>query len=114
MILKTYKVIVTPDAETDLTEIRNYIAEILLMPETARQYLKDLKEAMAELSHMGASVAPVSDEPWHSRGVRKIRRNNFYIDFRDNDPTGVIFIMNVIYIGRDQLNALKHSKADNR
>ena len=30
-----YEIIVTPDAETDLTELRNYIADVLLVPETA-------------------------------------------------------------------------------
>ena len=35
-----YKIIITPDAEKDLVELRNYIADVLLARDTARSYIR--------------------------------------------------------------------------
>ena len=48
--MKLYKVLITPDAETDLQEIRDYIAYELGVPETALSYLRALKDAINQLS----------------------------------------------------------------
>lgn len=37
--MKNYQIIVTPDAENDLIELRDYISNVLLVPETAREYI---------------------------------------------------------------------------
>ena len=37
--MNIFEVIITPEAENDLWEIRNYIADILLEPDTAREYI---------------------------------------------------------------------------
>ena len=34
-----YRIIITPDAIRDLTELKDYIAEVLLAPETALAYI---------------------------------------------------------------------------
>lgn len=107
MILKTYKVIVTPDAEADLAEIRDYIAYTLMVPETAKDYLEDLKTEIKNLAHIGNSIAPVPDEPWHSRGLRKVIAKRFYIYYIADDKSSTIYVMNVIYTARDQIKALK-------
>lgn len=105
--MKTYKVLITPDAEADLTEIKDYIAFELLAPDTALSYLQALQDAITRLSFVGASVAPVEDEPWHSRGLRKITAKNFYIYYLVDDATDQILVMNVIYTKRDQGKALR-------
>lgn len=35
-----YEIIITPDAEGDLFELWNYIADVLLVPDTALSYIK--------------------------------------------------------------------------
>ena len=99
--------LITPDAEADLTEIKDYIAFELQAPDTAISYLQALQDAITRLSYLGASVAPVKEEPWHSRSLRKITAKNFYIYYLVDDAADRIFVMNVIYTKRDQLKALR-------
>ena len=101
-----YEIIVTPDAEADLYEIKNYIAETLLVPDVALNYIRVIRNEMEKLSYMADSIAPVERKPWHSRGVRKIIAKNFYIYYRPDEVSGRVYVLNVIYAKRDQLKAL--------
>lgn len=106
--MNSYEIIITPDAESDISEIRDYIAYTLLVPEVALNYIRAIRSEMQKLTYMASSIAPVEQEPWHSRGVRKIIAKNFYIYYRLDDLTGKVYILNVIYAKRDQLKALKN------
>lgn len=106
--MDSYEIIITPDAEADLFEIRDYIAETLLVPNVAVQYIRAIRTEMQKLTYMAASIAPIDREPWHSRGIRKINAKNFYIYYRPDDVSGKVYILNVIYARRDQLKALDH------
>lgn len=106
--MDSYEIIITPDAETDLLEIRDYIAYTLSVPDVALKYIRAIRAEIQKLSYMASSLAPVEREPWHSRGVRKIIARNFYIYYRPDDSTGRVYVLNVIYQKRDQLRALKH------
>lgn len=105
--MDTFQVIVTPDAEADLKEIRDYISDVLLAPQAARSYLHFMREQIGKLEFLGASIAPVVDEPWHSKGVRRIVAKNFLIYFRVDTTDKTVYVLNVIYGKRDQLAALK-------
>ena len=105
--MNSYKIIVTPDAEADLCEIRDYIADTLLVPDVALHYIRAIRREIEKLSYMADSIAPEEREPWHSRGVRKITAKNFYVYYRPDNTTGEVFILNIIYSKRDQLKALK-------
>ncbi len=106
--MDSYKIIITPDAEADLFEIRNYIADTLLVPDVALTYIQALRSEIEKLTYIASSIAPVDQEPWHSRGVRKIIAKNFYIYYRPDDRSGKVYVLNVIYAKRDQLKALKN------
>lgn len=105
--MDSYEIIITPDAEADLFEIRNYIAYTLLAPNAALNYIRVLRDEIQRLTYMATSIAPVEQEPWHSRGVRKIIAKNFYIYYRPDTSSGKVYILNVIYAKRDQLRVLK-------
>lgn len=47
--MKNYPILVTPDAENDLRELRDYIADVLLVPETAKDYIRMLREGIGKL-----------------------------------------------------------------
>lgn len=104
--MSSYEIIITPDAEADLYEIKNYIAETLLIPDVALNYIRAIRKEMEKLSYMADSIAPEEREPWHSRGVRKIIAKNFYIYYRPDEVSGRVYVLNVIYAKRDQLNVL--------
>ena len=42
--MDSYKIIITPDAEDDLVELRNYIADVLLARDTARNYVRTIRK----------------------------------------------------------------------
>lgn len=108
--MQTYEIIITPDAEADLNELRNYITYELLSSDTARIYILEIKTEIAKLEYLAPSIAPVPDEPFCSMGIRKKEANNFYVYYWINESVNIVYVLNVIYKRRDQLNALKHRK----
>ena len=110
--MDSFDIIITPGAEADLREIRDYIAYTLLVPDVALDYIRAIRKEIEKLSYMAVSIAPVDKEPWHSRGIRKIIAKNFYVYFRPDESSGRVYVMNVIYARRDQLKALKKMHID--
>ena len=111
-MMDSYKIIITPDAEDDLVELRNYIADVLLARDTARNYIRTIRKEIGTLSEMPARYKPVDDEPWHSRGIRRIMVNNFFVYYRIDEDRKQVFILNVIYARRDQLRMLEQMNID--
>ena len=101
-----YRIEFTRDAVTDLNELLNYIAFELLVPETALSYVQEIENAISSLASLPGRIKPISEEPWFSRGVRRLQVNNFYVYYQIDDDAGQVTILNVIYAKRDQLNAL--------
>ena len=106
--MQTYEIIVTPDAENDLIDLRDYITYELLSPDIAVSYIREIRAEIAKLEYLAPSIAIFPDEPFHSMGIRRITANNFIVYFWINDETRTVFVLNVIYKRRDQLQALKH------
>ena len=107
--MDSYQIIVTPDAEADLSELRDYIANVLRSPKTARSYLYHLRR---EISEMPARIKAVDEEPWHSCGIRKLIVKNFLVYFRIVEEEKTVYILNVIYARRDQFRVLEQMKID--
>lgn len=107
-----YRIIVTPDASDDLYELRSYIADVLCAPDTALSYIRAVRKEIAALSEMPARYRPVDDEPWHSRGIRKLLVKNSCVYYRIDDAARIVYILNIIYAARDQLRALSAMKID--
>mgnify|MGYP000893028065 FL=1 len=110
--MNSYEIIMTPGATTDLVELRDDIADVLLVPDTALSYIRVIREEISKLSEMPGRIKPVGDEPWHSRGIREIMAKNFYVYYRIDEETKRVYIMNVIYNKRDQLRQLANMKLD--
>ena len=107
--MDSYQIIVTPDAEADLSELRDYIANVLRSPKTARSYLYHLRREIGSLSEMPARIKAVDEEPWHSCGIRKLIVKNFLVYFRIVEEERTVYILNVIYARRDQLPKINKS-----
>lgn len=104
--MNTYEIIMTPDATTDLVELRSYIANVLLVPDLACSYIRTIRTEISKLNNMPQRIAPVLEEPWHSRGIRKLIVKNFYVYYRIDENADRVYILNVIYQKRDQLKML--------
>ena len=55
--MSDYRIIVTPDAIRDLTELRDYIADVLLAPETALACIQTIRREIGSLARMPARRA---------------------------------------------------------
>lgn len=103
--MRTYDVLVTPDAYDDLSNIRNHIASRLKSPEVARSALRSIRKTISSLSSMPFRTREVEEEPWRSRGVRRILSGKFFVYYRVDEDFGVVYVLNVVYARGDQRKA---------
>ena len=68
-----FSVIITPDAEKDLNELDDYITFSLNAPDVAVSYIREIKEKLLTLRNNPKRYHLVDDEPWHTRGVRRMK-----------------------------------------
>ena len=111
--MDAYEVIITPDAEYDLNELDDYIMFELLEPDTATAYVAFIKKELATLSYMPRRYKLVDDEPWHSRGVRRMNAKNFAVFYYVLEDYNEVYIQNVIYEKRDIPQVLRDLYGDN-
>ena len=74
-----YQVIITPDAEEELNEIDDYITFELHAPDTAVSCIAFIRRELSSLSNMPKRHRLLDDEPWHSRGIRRMNVKNFAV-----------------------------------
>jgi len=104
--MNIYQVVMTPDATEDMTALRNYIAEVLGAPESALGYIRAVRKEIGSLSEMPSRCRLMDEEPWHTRGIRKLLVRKSYVYYRIDEENKTVYILNIIYVGRDQLRAL--------
>ena len=102
-----YSVKLTPHAIVQIQETIAYISKVLLVPETARAWSDYLQKEIAGLSTMPARFSAVDEEPWRSRGYRKMPVKNFIVYYYADDETKTVWVTAVVYGRRDRLNVLK-------
>ena len=99
--MKDFEILITPDAEDNLRELRYYIAVVLQAPDTAIAYLQDIRKEIASLRKAPKRFRLVEKEPWHSRGVRRMNARNFAVFFIIREEESNVYVQNVIYQKRD-------------
>lgn len=107
--MKTYKIVITPDAKSDIRNIRDYIAEKFFAPKTAKNYIHSIREEIAKLNYVASVIAPVPEEPWHSRKIRRLSSKEFFIYYRIEESTDTVYILNIIYQKRDQIRFMSNN-----
>ncbi|MBQ9664603.1 MAG: type II toxin-antitoxin system RelE/ParE family toxin [Oscillospiraceae bacterium] len=110
--MKTYHIIVTPDANEDVLAIRNYFVNVRHDPRTAAIHVRAIREEIANLQTMPYKYKVVDDEPWHSRGVRLTLGGKYFVYYRVDEDATIVYILNVVLASRDQLKALAHMDLD--
>lgn len=103
---KTYTVKITSQAEEQIQETIYYIAYELKAPDAALHLLDTLEDSIASLSHYPQRVALMSEEPWHTKGIRRLPVKNFLIYFWIDDANMKVQVTALIYGKRDQLHQL--------
>lgn len=103
---KTYTVKITSQAEEQIQETIYYIAHELKALDAALHLLDILEDSIASLSHYPQRVALMPEEPWHTKGIRRLPVKNFLIYFWIDDANMKVQVTALIYGKRDQLHQL--------
>ena len=99
--MNEYDLIITPEAEGDLDQLGAYITFELKAPETAFSYVRDIRTELSTLRKAPKRFRVVDDEPWHSRGLRRMNARNFAAFFIILEQEGTVFVQNIIYQKRN-------------
>ena len=108
--MKEYTIQITKQAREHLRNIKDYIANELLAPETAYNTIAFLRKEIKSLSEMPARIRLTEEEPWRSEGIHKMRVKNYYVYFWIDEENRKVQITAVIYIARDQAKQLESMK----
>ncbi len=107
-----YEVKLTAQAIEQIEEIIQYISKILLAPEIARKWTGTLQYEIEKLDSMPSRYPLTEEEPWHTRGIRKMPVKNFLVYYLVDEENKTVWITAVIYGRRNQIAALSDMPED--
>ncbi|MCL2751860.1 MAG: type II toxin-antitoxin system RelE/ParE family toxin [Firmicutes bacterium] len=105
--MSEWKVLLTPEFQQEIRDIHSYIANTLLVPETALNQVRRIMDAVESLNNMPLRHSLYEKEPWRSRGLRKLPVDNFIVFYLPNQKTKDVVIFHVFYGGRNIGDLLK-------
>lgn len=98
---ENYIVSYSQDSLDDLIGIYSYIADELLVPETAARQVSRIREEICSLDFMPARYALVEWEPWHSMRIHQLPVDNFIVYYLIDDDASTVTVVRIFYGGRD-------------
>lgn len=107
-----YEVKLTAQAIGQLEETVQYISKILLEPEIARKWADTLQCEIGKLDSMPSRYPLTEEEPWRTKGIRKMPVKNFLVYYLIDEEKEAVWITAVIYGRRDQMAALSDMSLD--
>lgn len=96
-----YDIGYSADALGDLREIYSYIANELLVLETATAQLRRIRNGVRSLYFMPTRYALVEWEPWHSMKMHQFPVDNFIVYYLVDEKKKAVTVARVFYSGRD-------------
>ena len=100
-MISSYEVGYSTDAYNDLREIYAYIANELLVPDTAATQLRRIQKKILSLDFLPSRYALVEWEPWHSKKVHQLPVDN-YIVVKEEQKT--VTVVRIFYSGQNVEN----------
>lgn len=97
----SYSVVYSPEALNDLKDIYAYIAQELLVPDTALNQVNRIRKEIRSLDFMPSRYALVDWEPWKSMGMHKVPVDNFAVFYTVDSNSMTVVIIRIVYGGRD-------------
>ena len=101
-----YNITASQDAHDDADEIVNYIAFVLNNPPAANSFLTDLENCYITLANNPLIYTLCDDENLKLKGYRKVAIKNYLVFYRVDEVAQTVFIVRIIYSGRDYVNML--------
>ena len=99
--MNKWRVVLTPEFKQEFRNIYAYIAEVLLVPDTAKKQALRILEQVEGLNEMPDRFVLVEKEPWHSCGLRKLIVDNYIVFYYPNEQTKEVVVFHVFYGGRN-------------
>jgi len=99
--MKQWDVQLAEHAEHDLREIYEYIAFNLFAPDTAGNLIHRQKTRIQGLDFMPLRHAAYPNEPWNSRGLRRVDEGNFAVFYIPSEANHVVTVIRIMYSGMD-------------
>ena len=106
---KTYKVIYSPQALEDLTEIYEYIRFTLQARIAADNQSSRIRKMIPSLDTLPARHSLVEWEPWTSMKIYKVPVDNYMIFYRVDEELSTVSIIRIFYSGRNIEDIVKHT-----
>jgi len=103
-----YKVQLTDEAKQDLRSIYEYIAYSLLEPTIARNVTNRIVYGLKSLNNTPERYPIYQEEPWKSRGLRRINIGNYSGFFLVAEKS--VRVLRILYGGRDIRTILDESE----
>lgn len=97
--MKTYRVEITCEALTDMEQLYNHIAYVLLSPENAMGQYNRIADAILKLDEMPERFRIMDSEPEHSRGLRRMLVDNYSVFYIIGEDS--VKITDVLYTPSD-------------
>ena len=101
--MDTYEVIITPDAEIDIRDIRDQIAcasdergAMLVQIRSIRHAIDSLKDVPARFDHADL-------ETWESEGVPRLLAGNYLVYYRVDEDERRVYVLNVLLARRNMV-----------
>lgn len=104
-----FEVEITPQASEQIRKIRLYVSNELCMPMAANRLINKLEHEILSLSTMPERIPLVSEEPWHSKGIRKMVAGKHIIYFLIFDELCAVRVIAVVYERQDQKRQLEET-----
>lgn len=102
MLTEKFEYQLSETAKADLGDIYDYIAYELLNPDAAEAFLDEFERKTEEYCRAPKTGFPVSNEYVRRDDVRKYFVKNYTVYYVPDFENEVIFIVRVVYKGRDQ------------
>ncbi|MBR1390539.1 MAG: type II toxin-antitoxin system RelE/ParE family toxin [Lachnospiraceae bacterium] len=97
----SYRIEYTSEARQDLRDIYTYIAEKLMVPETAAGQVNRIMDVADGLTEMPFRFSLYEFEPWRSQGLRFVPVDNFILFYQLKKEAKTVYIVRIMYGGRD-------------
>ena len=82
--MSEWNVKLSPEFKQEVRDIYSYIANTLLVPETALKQIDRILKAVESLDEMPQRNPLYEREPWKTRGLRKLVVDNFVVFYLIN------------------------------
>ena len=96
-----YNIVVSKEAHKDMDDIVHYIAIELVNPAAAAGFLEDVEKNYHTVINNPSMYSLCQDAKLSREGYRKIVIKNYLILYRIDDETQTVFIVRIIYGGRN-------------